>query len=141
MVEKYFSRYLDSIHTHGSDVTETSGDGMMIDARRGPGNRRPLWSKVLCWVRSTAPGRDRPENQPGSGGGPLREKYRRASRDQCRERVGGGLRGMWPASEAARSNRTGSGVSNEGPGDLGRPGTLIAPDKVREELAKLPKKG
>jgi DNA-binding response OmpR family regulator len=30
MVEKYFSRYLDSIHAHGGDVTETSGDGMMI---------------------------------------------------------------------------------------------------------------
>jgi CheY-like chemotaxis protein/class 3 adenylate cyclase len=29
MIEKYFSRYLDSIHTHGGDVTETSGDGLM----------------------------------------------------------------------------------------------------------------
>ncbi len=30
MVEKYFSRFLDSIHTHGGDVTETSGDGLMV---------------------------------------------------------------------------------------------------------------
>lgn len=30
MVEKYFSRYLDSIHAHGGDVTETSGDGLMV---------------------------------------------------------------------------------------------------------------
>jgi DNA-binding response OmpR family regulator len=30
MVEKYFSRYLDAIHTHGGDVTETSGDGLMV---------------------------------------------------------------------------------------------------------------
>lgn len=30
MVEKYFSRYLDSIHAHGGDLTETSGDGLMI---------------------------------------------------------------------------------------------------------------
>jgi DNA-binding response OmpR family regulator len=30
MVEKYFSRYLDAIHAHGGDVTETSGDGLMV---------------------------------------------------------------------------------------------------------------
>jgi CheY-like chemotaxis protein len=30
MVEKYFSRYLDAIHNHGGDVTETSGDGLMV---------------------------------------------------------------------------------------------------------------
>ncbi len=30
MVEKYFSRYLDAIHTYGGDVTETSGDGLMV---------------------------------------------------------------------------------------------------------------
>jgi len=30
MVEKYFSRFLDCIHAHGGDVTETSGDGMMV---------------------------------------------------------------------------------------------------------------
>ena len=30
MVEKYFSRYLDVIHAHGGDVTETSGDGLMV---------------------------------------------------------------------------------------------------------------
>jgi len=30
MVEKYFSRYLDTIHAHGGDVTETSGDGLMV---------------------------------------------------------------------------------------------------------------
>ncbi len=30
MVEKYFSRYLDAIHSHGGDVTETSGDGLMV---------------------------------------------------------------------------------------------------------------
>jgi adenylate cyclase len=30
MVEKYFSRYLDAIHTGGGDVTETSGDGLMV---------------------------------------------------------------------------------------------------------------
>ncbi len=30
MVEKYFSRYLDSIHAHEGDVTETSGDGLMV---------------------------------------------------------------------------------------------------------------
>lgn len=30
MVEKYFSRYLDCIHAHGGDLTETSGDGLMI---------------------------------------------------------------------------------------------------------------
>lgn len=30
MVEKYFSRYLDVIHDHGGDVTETSGDGLMV---------------------------------------------------------------------------------------------------------------
>jgi CheY-like chemotaxis protein/class 3 adenylate cyclase len=30
MVEKYFSRYLDSIHDNGGDVTETSGDGLMV---------------------------------------------------------------------------------------------------------------
>ncbi len=30
MVEKYFSRFLDSIHANGGDVTETSGDGMMV---------------------------------------------------------------------------------------------------------------
>jgi adenylate cyclase len=30
MIEKYFSRYLDSIHSHGGDLTETSGDGLMI---------------------------------------------------------------------------------------------------------------
>ncbi|MDX1431095.1 MAG: response regulator [Gammaproteobacteria bacterium] len=30
MVEKYFSRFLDAIHAHGGDVTETSGDGMMV---------------------------------------------------------------------------------------------------------------
>jgi len=30
MVEKYFSRYLDCIHAHGGDLTETSGDGLMV---------------------------------------------------------------------------------------------------------------
>ncbi len=30
MLEKYFSRYLDSIHANGGDVTETSGDGLMV---------------------------------------------------------------------------------------------------------------
>ena len=30
MIEKYFSRYLDAIHAHGGDVTETSGDGLMV---------------------------------------------------------------------------------------------------------------
>ncbi len=30
MIEKYFSRYLDVIHAHGGDVTETSGDGLMV---------------------------------------------------------------------------------------------------------------
>lgn len=30
MVEKYFSRYLDAIHSGGGDVTETSGDGLMV---------------------------------------------------------------------------------------------------------------
>lgn len=30
IVEKYFSRYLDAIHAHGGDVTETSGDGLMV---------------------------------------------------------------------------------------------------------------
>ncbi len=30
IVEKYFSRFLDCIHGHGGDVTETSGDGMMV---------------------------------------------------------------------------------------------------------------
>ena len=30
MLEKYFSRYLDSIHAHGGDLTETSGDGLMV---------------------------------------------------------------------------------------------------------------
>ena len=30
MLEKYFSRYLDSIHTYGGDLTETSGDGLMV---------------------------------------------------------------------------------------------------------------
>jgi class 3 adenylate cyclase len=30
MVEKYFSRYLDSIHALEGDVTETSGDGLMV---------------------------------------------------------------------------------------------------------------
>jgi class 3 adenylate cyclase len=30
MIEKFFSRYLDAIHAHGGDVTETSGDGMMV---------------------------------------------------------------------------------------------------------------
>ena len=30
MVEKYFSRYLDCIHAHEGDVTETSGDGLMV---------------------------------------------------------------------------------------------------------------
>lgn len=30
MVEKYFSRYLDVIHARGGDVTETSGDGLMV---------------------------------------------------------------------------------------------------------------
>ena len=30
VVEKYFSRFLDSIHNHEGDVTETSGDGMMV---------------------------------------------------------------------------------------------------------------
>lgn len=29
LVEKYFSRYLDAIHAHQGDVTETSGDGLM----------------------------------------------------------------------------------------------------------------
>jgi CheY-like chemotaxis protein/class 3 adenylate cyclase len=30
MLEKYFSRYLDSIHAYGGDLTETSGDGLMV---------------------------------------------------------------------------------------------------------------
>jgi len=30
MVEKYFSRFLDCIHAHEGDVTETSGDGLMV---------------------------------------------------------------------------------------------------------------
>lgn len=30
IVEKYFSRFLDCIHSHEGDVTETSGDGMMV---------------------------------------------------------------------------------------------------------------
>jgi CheY-like chemotaxis protein len=30
MLEKYFSRYLDCIHAHGGDLTETSGDGLMV---------------------------------------------------------------------------------------------------------------
>jgi two-component system sensor histidine kinase ChiS len=30
LVEKYFSRYFDAIHTHRGDVTETSGDGLMV---------------------------------------------------------------------------------------------------------------
>lgn len=30
VVEKYFSRFLDCIHTHEGDVTETSGDGLMV---------------------------------------------------------------------------------------------------------------
>lgn len=30
MIEKYFSRFLDAIHAHGGDVTETSGDGLMV---------------------------------------------------------------------------------------------------------------
>lgn len=30
MVEKYFSRFFDTIHANGGDVTETSGDGMMV---------------------------------------------------------------------------------------------------------------
>lgn len=30
MIEKYFSRYLDTIHAYGGDLTETSGDGLMI---------------------------------------------------------------------------------------------------------------
>jgi len=30
MLEKYFSRYLDCIHANGGDVTETSGDGLMV---------------------------------------------------------------------------------------------------------------
>lgn len=30
MVEKYFSRYLDAVHANGGDVTETSGDGLMV---------------------------------------------------------------------------------------------------------------
>lgn len=30
MVEKYFSRFLDAVHDHGGDITETSGDGLMI---------------------------------------------------------------------------------------------------------------
>ena len=29
-IEKYFSRFLDSIHVNQGDVTETSGDGMMV---------------------------------------------------------------------------------------------------------------
>lgn len=30
VVEKYFSRFLDCIHAHEGDVTETSGDGLMV---------------------------------------------------------------------------------------------------------------
>ena len=30
VVEKYFSRFLDCIHFHEGDVTETSGDGLMV---------------------------------------------------------------------------------------------------------------
>lgn len=30
IVEKYFSRYLDAVHLRGGDVTETSGDGLMV---------------------------------------------------------------------------------------------------------------
>ncbi len=30
VVEKYFSRFLDCIHTHEGDITETSGDGLMV---------------------------------------------------------------------------------------------------------------
>jgi adenylate cyclase len=30
LVERYFSAFLDAIHLHGGDVTETSGDGMMV---------------------------------------------------------------------------------------------------------------
>ena len=30
MIEKYFSRFLDSIHGNEGDVTETSGDGLMV---------------------------------------------------------------------------------------------------------------
>lgn len=30
VVEKYFSRFLDCIHSHEGDVTETSGDGLMV---------------------------------------------------------------------------------------------------------------
>jgi DNA-binding response OmpR family regulator len=30
VVEKYFSRFLDCIHDHDGDVTETSGDGLMV---------------------------------------------------------------------------------------------------------------
>lgn len=30
VIEKYFSRYLDAVHAWGGDVTETSGDGLMV---------------------------------------------------------------------------------------------------------------
>ena len=30
LVERYFARFLDHVHRHGGDVTETAGDGLMV---------------------------------------------------------------------------------------------------------------
>jgi predicted ATPase len=66
----------------------------------------------------TNSGRAGIENKFCPGGAKLREKHRDFARDQGRERVGTGLRRLRPAPQAARQNRPGPGVFNEGPGDL-----------------------
>jgi tetratricopeptide (TPR) repeat protein len=54
-------------------TTCTLGAGYWLagEARRGFGNRGPLWGDVLCWVGSPLLGRDRPESQSGPGSFPL----------------------------------------------------------------------
>ena len=36
MVERHFSEYLNCIHRHGGEITETSGDGLMVIFKDGP---------------------------------------------------------------------------------------------------------
>ncbi|OGL66308.1 MAG: hypothetical protein A3J27_16220 [Candidatus Tectomicrobia bacterium RIFCSPLOWO2_12_FULL_69_37] len=42
LVERYFARFLDHIHRHGGDVTETAGDGLMALFRTNSPSVHPL---------------------------------------------------------------------------------------------------
>ena len=56
LVEQYFSSFLDCIHSHGGDINETAGDGLMViftDAVR-PQHARRAVTAALEILRRTA---------------------------------------------------------------------------------------